>query len=210
MGLEGALGEALVTRGFVPCGARDGRQPWGGGCVAERGGSVRRPGKDGNESTCGCVFCQNAQRNTRCTPSQSSSVQLLGARVTPLSRAPRHTCRPRAPHQPQQPISPQVPRDRSANGSHARGSARASLLGEPAVHTASLRAITLVFSSPLRPRSSKSSFTSRLRTHGTTRSISRRQRRMPALSPQAQLLEVCLSGWPEWLAVCLREWLART
>ena len=200
MGLEGAFGRGARDEG-IPCRAERGTDSRGREAVAERGGSVRRPGKDGNESTCGCVFCQNAQRNTRCTPSQSSSVQLLGARVTPLSRAPRHTCRPHAPHQPQQPISPQVPRDRSANGSHARGSARASLLGEPAVHTASLRAITLVFSSPLRPRSSKSSFTSRLRTHGTTRSISRRQRRMPALSPQAQLLEVCLSGWPEWLAV---------
>ena len=113
MGLEGALGEALVTRGFVPCGARDGRQPWEGGCG---GGSVRRPGKDGNESTCGCVFCQNAQRNTRCTPSQSSSVQLLGAGVTPLSRAPRHTCRPHAPHQPQQPISPSHPSPRRCQG----------------------------------------------------------------------------------------------
>ena len=163
------------------------------------------------------VFFAKTRRETRAAPRAKARVcNSSGARVTPRSRAPRHICRPHAPHQPQQPISPshpsppQVPRDRSANGSHARGSARASLLGEPAVHTASLRAITLVFSSPLRPRSSKSSFTSRLRTHGTTRSISRRQRRMPALSPQAQLLEVCLSGWPEWLAVCLREWLART
>ena len=52
---EGALEKG--ARGFVPeRGTDDSRE---GGCetgAAERGGSVRRPGKGGNESTCGLCF----------------------------------------------------------------------------------------------------------------------------------------------------------